>query len=90
MTGDLWTERVVAKDYGSRTATAVLRRAPPKEDLMKIFIFLLVVVAIPVGLIIWQRRGNDGVVGHDPHAHKDIGSGGPPNQTRDLGSGGPL
>ena len=57
---------------------------------MKIFIFLLVVIAIPVGLIIWQRRGNDGVVGHDPHAHKDIGSGGPPNQTRDLGSGGPL
>ena len=58
---------------------------------MKIFIFLLVIVAIPVGLIIWQRRGNDGVVGRDPRALTRTSSrGGRRTETRDLGSGGPL
>lgn len=57
---------------------------------MKVYLVLFVIIAIPIGLIIWRRRGNDGVPGHDQEAHKNIAVDGPPNQNRTVGPGGPL
>ena len=55
---------------------------------MKIYMILLVIIAIPVGLIIWRRFGHEGEAGHDPEGNKDIGGdGGPPRQSRDFGPG---
>jgi hypothetical protein len=58
---------------------------------MWVYIVLFVIIAIPIGLIIWRRRGNDGVTGTDPSANKNIGVTGPPNQNRTVGGpgGGP-
>lgn len=90
MTRALWTERVVTEADHPKKGRAVLGRGPSKEDTLMIYLVLLAIVAIPVGLIVWRRRGHDGEVGHDPEGNKDIAGGGPPNQSRNIGPGGPL
>ena len=55
---------------------------------MKVYIVLLVIVAIPVVLLVWRRRGHEGIAGTDPLAHKNIGVTGPPNQNRTVGGPG--
>jgi hypothetical protein len=87
---DLWTERIATQDKPLESARNCATKGSSKEDLMKIYIILLVIVAIPAALIIWRRRGHDGEVGHDAEANKDIAGGGPPNQSRNFGPGGPL
>jgi hypothetical protein len=58
---------------------------------MKVYIVLLVIVAIPIVLLVWRRHGHEGMSGTDPLAHKNIGVAGPPNENRTVGGpgGGP-
>lgn len=60
---------------------------------MEIALVLLVVIAIPIGLLLWTRRdGNPGDPANDPQRHKDIGQGSPPLHSHpgwpDSGGGG--
>jgi hypothetical protein len=50
-----------------------------------VYIVVFVIIAIPVALLIWRRRGHEGLPGADPLAHKNIGVTGPPNENRTTG-----
>ncbi|HEU4913378.1 MAG TPA: hypothetical protein VFV76_15925 [Actinomycetes bacterium] len=61
---------------------------------MELLITLAVIIAVPIGLLLWTRRDRrDGETGTDPHGHLDLGAkSGPPEHTRDhdYGAGGSL
>jgi hypothetical protein len=48
---------------------------------MRVLLFLLLVVGVPVALLVWSRRGNGGRLnGTDPQGNRDLGRhGGPPS-----------
>ncbi len=53
-------------------------------------VFLALVVAVPIGLLVWRRRdGGPGEDGTDPHGNRDLGAdGGPPGSSQKDGWGG--
>ena len=61
---------------------------------MEIVVFLLVVIAAPIGLLLWTRRGrHPGDPANDQQGHRNIGTGGPPLHSQqgwppDNGAGG--
>jgi hypothetical protein len=46
---------------------------------MTVLVVLLALIAVPIALLVWTRRGVGGERGSDPRANRDIGRhGGPP------------
>jgi hypothetical protein len=58
---------------------------------VKVYLVLLVILAIPVVLLVVRRRGHEGAASTDQQAHRNIGTSGPPNENRTIGGpgGGP-
>lgn len=49
---------------------------------MEIALFLLAVIAVAIGVLLWSRRDrNTDDPGTDPEAHPDLGTEGPPRRS---------